>query len=294
MRIIFSVLLFGLIVTSSYPTAANAQFAAMNAIRIDVNMGGFTKQALDDARASDNPKPKPNLKLLLPSLKYTTSLAVRKKNLANFVEKTRQTDPNGADELAQTFSKIDVIDTVGKGIAQYGLRTDNLGDAYAVYWANAWLGSRGRSDDFDKTQILAVRDQAANALVATPAVLSASNAQKQEMAEALLVQAALIGSAVESAKSDAGLMSKVKAAIAQGAKGMGIDLYSMTLSDKGFIPAKRGSNLDQSDIPSALNDESLASNTPTDSAPNYALIAAAGGAGLGGIFLLGKAMGRKN
>jgi hypothetical protein len=167
-----------------------------------------------------------------------------------------------------------------------------------VYWANAWLGSRGRSDDFDKTQILAVRNQAANALLATPTVVLASDTQKQEMAEALIVQAALIGSAVESAKSDPALMSKVKAAIAQGAKSMGLDLYSMTLTADGFVPAKRGSALDEEEAPSGLEgdlrEQALASNNPPVEAPNYTLIAAAGGAGLGGMFLLGKAMGRKN
>jgi hypothetical protein len=167
-----------------------------------------------------------------------------------------------------------------------------------VYWANTWLGSRGRSDDFDKTQILAVRNQAANALLATPTIVSASDKQKQEMVETLLVQAALIGSAVESAKSDPALMSKVKAAIAQGAKVMGLDLYAMTLTDNGFVPAKQGSAVDEdaSQPSPESGEQALASTEPAESgeSPNYALIAAAGGAGLGGMFLLGKAIGRKN
>jgi hypothetical protein len=118
------------------------------------------------------------------------------------------------------------------------------------------------------------------------------------MAEAMLVQAALIEAYIGNAKSDPALMTKVKAAIVQGAKGMGLDLYKMTLTPDGFIPAKRGSAVDDSDIPSLPEDTpseaELASNTGDETAPNYALIAAAGGAGLGGMFLLGKAMGRKS
>jgi hypothetical protein len=34
-------------------------------------------------------------------------------------------------------------------------------------------------------------------------------------------------------------MSKVKAAIAQGAKGIGLDLGAMMLTENGFVPAKK-------------------------------------------------------
>jgi hypothetical protein len=232
------------------------------------------------------------------SLSYSASAAVRKSNLSNFVKKTRAVDPEGASKMEVMFASTDVIDAIGKGIAPFGLRTNNVADAYTVYWTNAWLGSRGRNDTLSKQQVAAVRNQAANALLATPAFSSASNAQKQEMSEALLVQAALIEAYVDNAKSDPALMSKVKAAIAQGAKGMGLDLYKMTLTPDGFVPAKRGSAVDEDDLQpgSASDEQALASSEPSESreSPNYALIAAAGGAGLGGMFLLGKMMGRKS
>jgi hypothetical protein len=241
----------------------------------------------------------PAVKSLNPqSLNFRPSLVLRKRNLTEFISKTRADNPEGAAQMEKLFASVDVIGTVAKGIAPYGLRTDNLADAYAVYWANAWLGSRGRSDNFEKTQILAVRSQAVSALLATPAVASASNEQKQEMAEALLVQAALIGSAVTGAKSDPALMAKVKASIAQGAKAMGLDLYTMTLTPNGFVPTKKGSAVDESDLQSGseTEEQAFASTEPLESSesPNYALIAAAGGAGLGGMFLLGRAMGRKS
>ena len=230
------------------------------------------------------------------TLNFTPSVTRRKANLAQFVDKTRSDNPEGAAQMAQLFASTDVIGAIGKGIAPFGLRVNNLPDAYTVYWTNAWLGSRGRDDTLSKAQISAVRIQAANALLATPGMAAASDAGKQEMAEAMLVQAALIEAYVGSAKSDPALMSKVKAAIAQGAKGMGLDLYTMTLSPNGFVPAKRGSAVDDAISPSPGEEQeasTFASNTPAVSVSNYALIAAAGGAGLAGIFLLGKAMGRK-
>jgi hypothetical protein len=44
---------------------------------------------------------------------------------------------------------------------------------------------------------------------------------------------------VSNAKSDPALMEKVKVAIAQGAKRMGLDLDRMELTDKGFYAVDR-------------------------------------------------------
>jgi hypothetical protein len=231
-------------------------------------------------------------------LRFNSSIIRRKQNFAQFIAKTKPNNPEGAQQMERIFSSSDVIAAIAKGISSFGLRVDNVADAYTVYWTNAWLGSRGRSDTLTQQQISSVRTQAARALLSIPAFVSASDTQKQQMAEAMLVQAALIEAYIGNAKSDPALMTKVKAAIVQGAKGMGLDLYKMTLTPDGFIPAKRGSAVDDSDIPSLPEDTpseaELASNTGDETAPNYALIAAAGGAGLGGMFLLGKAMGRKS
>jgi hypothetical protein len=235
-----------------------------------------------------------------PKLKYTPSLDVRKKNLANFVQKSKMVDPDGARNMEQMFASFDIIGEMGKLMAQYGMRVDNLADAYTVYWINAWLGSRGRNDDLPKNQISAIRAQVAEALINTPQLVTATDAQKQEMSEAMLVQAALISSFVDGAKADPTMMTKVKSVVTQGARGMGLDLYTMDLTPQGFVPAKKGSSLDESDMPAMPNDGSTEQafvardDVPGNPTPNYMLIAAAGGAGLGGMFLLGKAMGRKN
>jgi hypothetical protein len=73
----------------------------------------------------------------------------------------------------------------------------------------------------------------------------------------------------------------------------------MTLTENGFVPSSKRSSFDDRDVPGPsgyeVREQALAANdnATRDLAPNYALIAAAGGAGLGGMFLLGKAMGRK-
>jgi hypothetical protein len=217
--------------------------------------------------------------------------AQRKRNLSNFVSKVRASDPAGADQLAQMFATTDVIDLVGKAMSGMGLRPDNLADAYAVYWSSAWHASVGSNDTPSREQFGKMKSQAAAALAATPEVANASNAVKQEFAESLLIQAALIDASLEQAQNDPAMLKAIANAVRQGASAMGLDLRSMTLTEDGFVPSKRKTgSLEDDDVQLA----SARENQGAAVYPNYALIAAAGGVGLGGMFLLGKAMGRKN
>ena len=223
-------------------------------------------------------------------LSYTPSLARRKQNLAQFVAKSRAVNPEGATQLSQILASTDVISAVGKAMNAVGLRSDNLADAYAVYWSSAWHASVGSLATPTRAQFAKMKTQAGEALAATPGLIGASDEQKQQFAEALLLQAVLIDGSMEGAKGNPTQLKAVAKAVRQGAKAMGLDLDVMTLTDQGFTLAKKIGAVTTED------DAQLASAPfePADTAsPNYALIAAAGGAGLGGMFLLGKAMGKK-
>jgi hypothetical protein len=298
-----------LIAIGSIPNLAHAQqlmnFITRTTIPIVIQCPGCNarnqsknvqgKSALSSQRLTlDKLSPSPPSSNLLRTLSYRFSESARLNNVKQFIEKARATDASSGDELERIFTPT-AMRQIDAGMKGLGLSSFNVADAYALYWTSAWLGTRGRDDNLPSKQMIAVRNQAAQALLSTPEFTSASDEQKQEMAEALMVQAALIDGFVNGGKQDAALMSKVKAVIAQGAKAMGLDLYAMTLTPNGFVPAKKGSTVDDAIPPSPGEDaQALASNTRSDDAPNYALIAAAGGAGLGGMFLLGKAMGRKS
>jgi hypothetical protein len=180
---------------------------------------------------------------------------------------------------------------VGKAMSGMGLRPDNLADAYAVYWSSAWHASVGSNDTPSREQFGKMKSQAAAALAATPEVANASNSLKQEFAESLLIQAALIDASLEQAQNDPAMLRAIAKAVRQGANAMGLDLKSMTLTKDGFVPSTKKTGSVEDD---AVQLASQAENQGNSSSPNYALIAAAGGAGLGGMFLLGKAMGRKS
>lgn len=127
---------------------------------------------------------------------------------------------------------------LNKALEPFGLRTDNVADMYTMYWMNAWEAAHGVSNPTTKAQAQAVRAQVVAAMLKTPDIVKANDAAKQEFAEALLVQALIVDGLDQAAQKDKSLKAQVEAAARQGARGMGLDLDQMRLTEKGFVPAK--------------------------------------------------------
>lgn len=152
----------------------------------------------------------------------------------SFVNQTQKIDPASGSDLQNIFASVDVTSAVEIEIRPAGLEITNLPDAFTTYWITAYDASRGVSRDLTRDIVGPVQRQAMSAFLATPEFVSATDAQKQELAEAYLVQAALIGAYVEATESDVGQLENVKIAVKQGAKASGLDLDMMVLTDEGF------------------------------------------------------------
>jgi hypothetical protein len=201
--------------------------------------------------------------------------------------------------MEQFFSSTDVIGQIGDAMQSIGLKRNNAADAYALYWVSAWKATRGDNSTADGGTYKAVSVQAARGLSSSPEFTNASDAQKQEMAEALMVQAAMIDAHMESAAGNPQQLQAVAKAVAKGAQASGLDLNKMELTEQGFAKTDKTGAADstgKATNPDA-DPEALAMNDTTksdsDKTTQWALIAAAGGAGLAGVFMLGKAMGRR-
>jgi hypothetical protein len=168
---------------------------------------------------------------------YTPSISVRKKNLANFVAKTRATDPAGADQMEQVFASGDIIEIVDGALKGKGLTVSNAADAYAVWWVSAWQAANGDTSERSNATYKAVSGQAARGFANSPEFAKATDAQKQEMAEAMLVQTVMIDQMNEASAGDPAMKQKLADAVKQGAKASGIDLDTMTLTEQGFAKA---------------------------------------------------------
>lgn len=214
-----------------------------------------------------------------------------KRNLAQFVTKAREQNPGAAADLQRTFASMDIIGEAGKGMRAMGLDPHNVADAYALWWVLAWSAGNQVESPSDAPTYQAVQAQARAAFAATPGLAGRSDAEKQQFAEAMIVQAMILDSANDEVRGDPAQMKTLAEQAKRGAKEMGLDLNTMVLTSDGFRP-REGAALDPSGIvsPGSAADGGTAGSTPLTT---YAAIAAAGGAGIAAVFLVGKAMGRR-
>jgi hypothetical protein len=239
MRKSFILLLSGsLLCVATTPASAQmfqnlAPNTAMNNLMFS-NLARQGQVSANQSSASTNAQQANASALFTPT--YVASPARRRANLARFVAQVRRADPIGAARMTELFASTDVIEIIGRQMQQsYGMRSDNLADAFAVWWTSAWMGSQGRTDDPTRGQMQKVQRQAFVALASTPEFAAASDSVKQELAESLLVQAALIGDTIKEYQSDPVMLEKSRQSVIQGAQTMGLDLRTMTLTDAGFV-----------------------------------------------------------
>ncbi|WP_337827084.1 DUF6683 family protein [Pseudonocardia sp. TMWB2A] len=246
----------------------------------------------EQQRPVTQPSPGP-----IVNLKYTPSKTQTQRNLAKFVAKTREISPANADQMAQIFATTDVIGHIGQGMRSMGLHADNVADAYTLWWVVAWHAANRQNAEPNKQIMASVKRQVETALRSSPQIATATNAQKQEMAEAMLVQAAMIDAGIDDAAGNPTKQAALARAVNQGAMAMDrdLDLTKMTLTQDGFVPRSGG----RSDAGDAAGDDSqLAANddgAQADGASmgDYALYAVAGTGLLAGMFALGKGFSKK-
>jgi hypothetical protein len=212
-------------------------------------------------------------------LRFTPSIERRRANLARFLDRMRARDRKGSEALAAELRATDVIAKMADELAPYGMRIDNVVDAYAIWWLNAWLASRQRTDTPPAPQVAAVRKQTAEALTGLPQLTSATDAEKQAMAENNLLLSLLIGSSLEQAKSDPAQLRRIAAAVREGARASGLDLDSMDLTVQGFIARREGA------VRGAPPNGASARTGEVGTAAPYALAAIGVAAAAGGIWM---------
>lgn len=136
--------------------------------------------------------------------------------------------------MEKLFTSTDIFSQMSGALAPYNFSIENVGDAYAFWWMTAWEGAQGSNRVFSRGEMHAVQLQAHQALASAPKMMGATDSQKQELAEALWIQAAMIDSMVDLAKQQPDLMPQLKQAIRRGASATGVDLDTMRLTDDGF------------------------------------------------------------
>jgi hypothetical protein len=191
-----------------------------------------SQQATGNAQHPTEPSTAP----VSADLRFTPSKERRAANISAFVAQSRRLNQQEADRLAALFASTDVFGQMEATLAGVGLRIDDVSDVYALWCITAWSAVRGRNDTPSRMMAMAVKAQIAQAISSSGTLRGANDAVKQELAESLLLKAALIDAIVEKAKSNPEQLKTVQAAMIRAGQGMGFDLAGMNLTDHGFIP----------------------------------------------------------
>ena len=223
-----------MIATLLIPGPARAQIdgAAMDM----TGMGIYSMESAITEAAGGGAKSGRHVRKIRPAaLAFTPSAARRRQNLARFLARLRAKDPKGAAALSKEFARNDPIAGLGRQLAPYGVRTDRLADAYALWMAVSWSAARGHELTPSRAQLAAVRAQAAQAFGAVPAARGMSDTTKQQLAEACLLQAMILDTAMTKARGKTETLRMLGIAARQSALSSGVNLDRLTLTPKGFV-----------------------------------------------------------
>lgn len=196
-----------------------------------------TSQLLEQLKAKDNQARAATRAVAPLNARYVHSAARTQTNLRTFIARTP--DLAARANLEQMLAaQPKIIDDIAAGVRAYGFDPHNVADAYAVWWINVWGTSEKRNIEPDAATVAAVKRQVYAAFAAAPDFARSSDGERQEYAEALLLQASMLGSAFEQTKSDPKMLDQLAEAARKGAKAQGLDLPEITLTPSGFVPRK--------------------------------------------------------
>jgi hypothetical protein len=223
------------------------------------------------------------------SFSYRYSSERTRANLRNFIARTP--GPAARVELQQMFaSQPGFMEEIRASIAPFGLDSHNVADAFAMWWINAWQVANKQDETPDRGTVVMVKQQVYAAFAATPDFAKTTDAERQEFAESLLIQAAMLSSAFEQMKGDPKQLDQLAQAARKGAEASGIDLSKMTLTQNGFVPRK-GANA--GDAVGAGEDMVRNARSNGEAETSSLGLALAAGAGLGATLLGGFALMRR-
>ncbi|WP_449222025.1 DUF6683 family protein [Tistrella mobilis] len=168
-------------------------------------------------------------------LSYRPDPVLRRRNFDVFVDRLRAHDADAAENLDRLLTDNDVIAATRDWLKPYGMRPENVADAMAVYLSTAWAAVRGSDADPAPEVMRGLSNQLAAAIGATPGFTRASDAEKQELAESMIVQAVIISRHAGAARARPDLQKRVSEAVARGAQAtFGVDLTRLDLTAQGL------------------------------------------------------------
>ena len=207
--------------------AANAQALQRTAPRMAPRFAA--------ARSAPRPRAGPSTAQVVVRTSYRPEAAVRTRVYARAVSAMQKANPGAVAEFRQTLVSGKMRNEAARYLASNGMSANNVVDTTTLYLAAAWLAAHGNNGAPSAAQLKGLRAQVASIYATMPGVLGASNAVKQEIGEANILQASLSSAAAERAARDPRSAAAMRAAVVQGVKtSYQLDLSRMNLTARGL------------------------------------------------------------
>ncbi|MEL7106983.1 MAG: hypothetical protein AAGM21_13750 [Pseudomonadota bacterium] len=220
--------LYLMLTVAAGPLHAFSNLAGNMAMTINQNRQ-FEKR-LERRNSSTSPNPQQ-----VASLTYTADPTRTQANLQTFISQTA--NPLAKAELqALVTAQPGIMDDIGTLMrSAYGLDRQNTADAYAIWLVAAWNASQKIAENPAPAMLMAVRNQVAGTLLATPEFLASDDAARQLFAEAHLMEALIMSETTRAMQGDPASLNSFAATAVQNARNAGVDLQALRLTPNGFV-----------------------------------------------------------
>ncbi|MBC8140965.1 MAG: hypothetical protein H7Y38_05935 [Armatimonadetes bacterium] len=173
------------------------------------------------------------------STTYRRSPQITQRVEAQFVQYATRLSPVAGKSVAADLKRFDPAPVWNKNVAGYGLRSGDIADAIAGYYILNFVIANKHTVNPTRGQVRAFRDRLKTALQKNPTVGTFTNAQKQELAEALMLnflyQQKSFSDAVS--KNDTAALTKLATAATRRFQAeLKLDPTTLTLTEAGLKP----------------------------------------------------------
>ncbi|WP_347304135.1 DUF6683 family protein [Croceibacterium sp. TMG7-5b_MA50] len=183
----------------------------------------------------------------------------------------QQASPEAGAQVRQ-FLAQDLLALIAQPMAAMGLDTQNVIDMVATYWIAAHDAVNGVvGQQTDPALARAARDQIAATMAGDTQLTQMSEAERQDLADTMLLQALLIEGRMQSAAgSGPAMVRQMSDQIYQEASALtGTDLRAVNLTTAGFVPKAGAAARSASSTTAAATASSPAQSAPAAHAANW-------------------------
>lgn len=168
-------------------------------------------------------------------LEYSPDPARSRRNIDKALSQSRAASPGDAALLDRLRATPDLIGVLDQGMRDVGLDKNNLAHVHAAWLISLWAAAHGETQDVSTDAAISAGAQMTLAMLDDPdALMAMDNAARQDMAEGLLIQSALVTLAQQQAAGNAAATARVAREARDFALSQGIRLDDMELTDAGF------------------------------------------------------------